>query len=149
MWLGWSSRVRLPERKTDESLSKVSFPSGAEAPSPAPSGSACAAFALLLNSTGGSFPFVTVIALASAPPRKKPLSKTWRMLRTSRDPRARSSPERLVVGVERGSATPRAAGAERSLGGHDPRLDRVMDPLQRGTLTSPAPSPTSSSPAVR
>ena len=29
MWFGWSSRVRLPERKTDESLSNVSFPSGA------------------------------------------------------------------------------------------------------------------------
>jgi hypothetical protein len=29
MWLGWSSRVRLPERKTEESLSKVSLPSGA------------------------------------------------------------------------------------------------------------------------
>ena len=28
MWLGWSSRVRLPEAKTDDSLSKVSFPSG-------------------------------------------------------------------------------------------------------------------------
>ena len=29
MWFGWSSRVRLPERKTDESLSNVSLPSGA------------------------------------------------------------------------------------------------------------------------
>jgi hypothetical protein len=29
MWLGWSSRVLLPEAKTDESLSKVSLPSGA------------------------------------------------------------------------------------------------------------------------
>ena len=29
MWFGWSSRVRLPDAKTDESLSKVSFPSGA------------------------------------------------------------------------------------------------------------------------
>ena len=29
MWLGWSSRVRLPDRKTDDSLSNVSFPSGA------------------------------------------------------------------------------------------------------------------------
>ena len=28
-WLGWSSRVRLPDAKTDESLSKVSVPSGA------------------------------------------------------------------------------------------------------------------------
>src|SRR5579884_1116850 len=28
-WFGWSSRVLLPERKTDESLSKVSLPSGA------------------------------------------------------------------------------------------------------------------------
>ena len=29
MWSGWSSRVRLPERNTDESLSNVSDPSGA------------------------------------------------------------------------------------------------------------------------
>src|SRR5207244_5973984 len=29
MWPGWSSRVLLPEAKTDESLSKVSFPSAA------------------------------------------------------------------------------------------------------------------------
>src|SRR6266511_4577819 len=29
MWFGWSSRVLLPEAKTDESLSKVSLPSGA------------------------------------------------------------------------------------------------------------------------
>ena len=29
MWFGWSSRVRLPDAKTLESLSKVSFPSGA------------------------------------------------------------------------------------------------------------------------
>ena len=28
MWLGWSSRVRFPDAKTDESLSKVSVPSG-------------------------------------------------------------------------------------------------------------------------
>src|SRR6266487_7045872 len=27
-WFGWSSRVLFPEAKTDESLSKVSFPSG-------------------------------------------------------------------------------------------------------------------------
>jgi hypothetical protein len=43
----------------------------------------CAVFGSLPNSFGGSLPFVTVIALASAPPMKKPLSKTWRMLRTS------------------------------------------------------------------
>src|SRR5262249_17821315 len=29
MWFGWSSRVLFPERKTDESLSKVSLPSAA------------------------------------------------------------------------------------------------------------------------
>jgi hypothetical protein len=29
MWFGWSSRVRLPEANTLDSLSKVSFPSGA------------------------------------------------------------------------------------------------------------------------
>ncbi len=28
MWFGWSSRVLFPDRKTEESLSKVSFPSG-------------------------------------------------------------------------------------------------------------------------
>ena len=28
MWFGWSSRVLLPDAKTDESLSKVSLPSG-------------------------------------------------------------------------------------------------------------------------
>ena len=28
MWFGWSSRVRLPDAKTDESLSKTSVPSG-------------------------------------------------------------------------------------------------------------------------
>ena len=28
MWLGWSSRVLLPDAKTEESLSKVSLPSG-------------------------------------------------------------------------------------------------------------------------
>jgi hypothetical protein len=43
-----------------------------------------AAFGSLAKSFGGSLPFVTVIALASAPPMKKPLSKTWRMFRTSR-----------------------------------------------------------------
>ena len=29
MWFGWSSRVLFPDAKTDESLSKVSFPSAA------------------------------------------------------------------------------------------------------------------------
>jgi hypothetical protein len=29
MWFGWSSRVRLPEAKTLDSLSNVSLPSGA------------------------------------------------------------------------------------------------------------------------
>ena len=29
MWFGWSSRVLLPDAKTDESLSNVSLPSGA------------------------------------------------------------------------------------------------------------------------
>ena len=33
--------------------------------------------------SAAAFPLVTVIALASAPPMKKPLSKTWRMFRTS------------------------------------------------------------------
>jgi hypothetical protein len=28
MWFGWSSRVLFPDAKTDESLSKVSVPSG-------------------------------------------------------------------------------------------------------------------------
>jgi hypothetical protein len=36
----------------------------------------CEAFGSPPNSFGGSFPFVTVIVLASAPPMKKPLSKT-------------------------------------------------------------------------
>ena len=45
--------------------------------------SGASAFGCVSNSFGGSFPFVTVIALASAPPMKKPLSKAWRMFRTS------------------------------------------------------------------
>ena len=46
--------------------------------------SRAAAFGWVASSFGGSFPFVTVIALASAPPTKKPLSNAWRMFRTSR-----------------------------------------------------------------
>ena len=85
MWFGWSSRVLLPEAKTDESLSKVSLPSGA---------GYCAARSVRISvvlgvalgarqSRGGNAPRVTVAALASAPPTKKPRPKAWRMLRTA------------------------------------------------------------------
>ncbi len=42
-----------------------------------------AAFGCVGKRPFGARPFVTVIALASAPPTKKPLSKAWRMFRTS------------------------------------------------------------------
>ena len=69
MWFGWSSRVRLPDAKTLESLSNVSFPSGAGyvlARSVLISG--WSASRSVAASPGGNFPFVAYIALASAPP---------------------------------------------------------------------------------
>ena len=84
MWLGWSSRVRFPEAKTDDSLSNVSVPSGAGYCAARPvRRSAASALGWVSRSFGGSFPFVTVIALARAPPMKKPLSNACRMFRTS------------------------------------------------------------------
>ena len=76
--------MRLPEAKTEESLSNVYEPSGVGYAAARPVRMrVCSAFGSVPKSFGGSFPLVTVIALASAPPMKKPLSNTCRMLRTS------------------------------------------------------------------
>ncbi len=65
MWFGWSSRVLFPDRKTDESLSKVSFPSGDGYDfARSVRMSSCAPFGSMRNSFGGKRPFVTVIAEA-------------------------------------------------------------------------------------
>ena len=70
MWFGWSSRVRLPDAKTLDSLSNVSFPSGAGYDARAVGRiSVCSASRSVGASPGGNFPFVAVIAPASAPPR--------------------------------------------------------------------------------
>ena len=69
MWFGWSSRVRLPDAKTLESLSNVSFPSGAGYDAARSVViSACSASRSVGASPGGNLPFVAVIAPASAPP---------------------------------------------------------------------------------
>ena len=100
--------------------------------------SGAAAFGSLWNSFGGSLPFVTVIALASAPPTKKPFSNACRMLRTSR----RLLPEiavsdLVVVPVEGADPTRVLTALERpegGLGGEAPGLDRVVHALQPGEV---------------
>ena len=83
-WLGASSRVALPERKTESSLLKVSSLSALTYMSPAlPRSIACSASSSWLQWPPGKLPLVTVIAEAIAPPTKKPLEKGWRMLRDS------------------------------------------------------------------
>ena len=70
MWFGWSSRVRLPAANTLESLSNVSFPSGAgydDARVVLRNG--CSASRSVRASPRGNLPFVAVIAPAMAPPR--------------------------------------------------------------------------------
>ena len=98
MWLGWSSRVRLPERKTDDSLSNVSEPSGAgydDAPSPAKI--SCEASDSVGLSPGGTRPPVTVARPASAEPRQKPAPNAWRMFRTARRSRHTNDERSAVV----------------------------------------------------
>ena len=83
-WLGASSRVALPERKTESSLLKVSSLSGLTYMSPAlPISIAFSASSSCFQWPPGKLPLVTVIAEAIAPPRKKPFEKGWRMLRDS------------------------------------------------------------------
>ena len=85
MWLGWSSRVLFPEAKTDESLSKVSLPSGAgyeDARSVLIR--SCAASGSSTKSRAGNRPSEAVIAPESALPTQNPRPKAGRMLRTRR-----------------------------------------------------------------
>src|SRR6266536_1801656 len=84
MWFGWSSRVLFPDAKTDESLSKISLPSGAGYRAARPvRRSGCSASGSARIFPRSRRPFETVIALASAPPTKNPRPNTCRMSRTS------------------------------------------------------------------
>ena len=69
MWFGWSSRVRLPDANTLDSLSNVSCPSGAGYDfARSVESSDCSASRSVCALPGGNRPFVAVIAPASAPP---------------------------------------------------------------------------------
>ncbi len=82
MWLGASSRVALPDAKTDESLSNVYLLSGFGYCFAAPSISIfSSASGCWCQRPPGKAPLVMVIALASAPPTKNPRENGWRMLR--------------------------------------------------------------------
>ena len=85
MWFGASSRVLLPLRKTDESLSKVSFPSAAGYDAaPPPEIRPWSASGSRPELPGGNAPRVAVIAPAKAPPSTSPRPKAGRMFRTRR-----------------------------------------------------------------
>ena len=136
MWLGWSSRVLLPAANTDESLSKVSLPSGSGNSSPrSVRRSGCVVVGLgaapcrrrCAPSRASSTP-------ASAPPTKNPRPNTWRMSRTSwssfqmKLSRTASS---YVASAASGDVVAVAHRRERGLGREPSRLDRVVHALER------------------
>ena len=110
MWLGWSSRVRLPDRKTDESLSKVSSPSGAGYDRRRdPSRAALLGVALGRPVAGRQ----TAPASPSSSPAQRrrrarsPRPKAWRMFRTSRRSRQTNDCAQRVVVGQPSSPSPR------------------------------------------
>ena len=83
MWFGWSSRVLFPDANTDESLSNVSFPSGAGYDfARSVRRSSCSESRSVRVFPGGNLPREAVIAPANAPPSQNPRPNAWRMLRT-------------------------------------------------------------------
>ena len=81
MWFGASSRVALPVAKTDESLSKVTLPSGFGYSRSGPMNSGTVASSCVAQWPPGTRPPEMVIMLASAPPTKKPFANGWRAFR--------------------------------------------------------------------
>ena len=85
MWFGWSSRVLFPDAKTDDSLSNVSFPSGAGYDVAAPARiSSWSASGSIRAFPGGKAPREAVIAPANALPSQNPRPNACRMFRTRR-----------------------------------------------------------------
>ena len=84
-WLGWSSRVRFPERNTDESLSNVSLPSAAGYSAARPVvKSSCASSCSVGRSPRGNRPRDSVAAPTTRRPRHSPPENDGRMFRTCR-----------------------------------------------------------------
>src|SRR3954454_2325817 len=109
MWLGWSSRLRLPERNTLESLSNVSFPSGAGYTRLPGCGSTDASASLWnVQLPGGSAPRLMFISPPIGPPSANPLPSAWRMFLR----RLRSL--QLWLACTRWSYPARASGADMS-----------------------------------
>src|SRR5439155_1780757 len=79
MWLGWSSRVRFPERKTDDSLSNVSLPSGAGyRDARSVTKSSCSASRSVGRSPNGTRPRVPGATPADSAPPPNPPTNRWR-----------------------------------------------------------------------
>ena len=138
MWLGWSSRVLFPEAKTDESLSKVSVPSGDRV-----ARRAVGADQVLLGvrlerrrPSAGACPNDAVVTAgeraADPEARAERRPHVPHLLQVLPD---EALPQRVVVrssAPRRPIASPRRSAAEGGLGGEPARLDRVVDSFQRG-----------------
>ena len=83
MWFGWSSRLLLPERKTLDSLSNVSAPSGAGY-SRLPDSTGSSASRWNFHEPPGRAPRVMSMIPPIGAPTNIPLPSAWRMLRTFR-----------------------------------------------------------------
>ena len=140
MWLGWSSRVLFPDAKTDESLSNVSFPSGAGYSRDA---------AVAISSCSASR---SVEAVAR---REVALRRGHRAGHRAAEPEAAAErlahvphllqvlpdealAHRRVVRRKRRRRAPSGPhGRDRRLGREPPRLDRVVDALERRHVHEP------------
>ena len=136
MWFGWSSRVRLPDRKTRRELVERQLPVGRRILAPRGRVDAARCVVVALGRAGrpaGSGPRVA----------RRRARRARRASRTrGRTPAACCAPRRRSRQMKRLRAPrrrrPRAPGrrgvagrAPRGLGREPPRLDRVVDALQR------------------
>ena len=136
MWFGWSSRVLFPERKTDESLSNVSFPSGAGydfARSVRISSLRAVRLdaELLRREPALRHRHRRGVGTAEEEPLVEDLPHVPHLAEVADDV---ARPQLLVVRVEGADPGRVLAAAERAPGGlgrEPPRLDRVVDALQR------------------
>ena len=137
MWLGWSSRVRFPERKTDESLSNVSLPSGAGYDG-ARSADEDRLLGIALGgpvAAAGSCPAVTVAAPGQRRRARTRAPNDWPHVPHRGAGRSRRT---TTAAPRRSAAQPAApSDAPRRLRREPPRLDRVVDPLQRRHVHEP------------
>jgi len=129
---GMSSRVWFPDLKTASTLENVRRPSGATSIS-GPRLRGSAAFSLTAMRPPGKAPPVRVISPARTPPPRNPLLKANRMLRVRLRSAITVAPVdgAAVWGESAGRRVIRFEGTEDGSRSLDPRLHRVVDPLER------------------